>query len=191
LPCRIGAAALCPRRQGGDQRPVERRGIGLGDVVEAVAGRDLQSGALRADLGGDRGGDLDDQPDPVLDAAAVAVLALVGARRQELVQQVAVGGVDLDPAAAVKSATVRRASSVLRARGSGISTMPSAVKICPCGARADGATGWRPCGVLAGCATRPACMSWITIRPPAACTASVTRRQPATCASVWIPGVSR
>ena len=105
-------------------------------------------------------------------------------------QQVAVGGVDLDSvragrmaaaAAAAKSATVRCTSSVLRARGSGISFMPSAVKICPFGARADGATGWRPCGVLAGCATRPACMSWITIRPPAACTASVTLRQPATC----------
>ena len=45
---------------------------------------------------GDRAGHLDGQPGPVLRGAAVGVGALVGAGREELVQQVAVGGVHLD-----------------------------------------------------------------------------------------------
>ena len=46
--------------------------------------------------GADGVGRLDEQPGAVLQRAAVLVVALVGQRREELVQQVAVGGVQLD-----------------------------------------------------------------------------------------------
>jgi hypothetical protein len=43
----------------------------------------------------DRSGDLTDQAAPALEVAAVVVLAAIGDRREELVEQVAVGAVDL------------------------------------------------------------------------------------------------
>ena len=52
--------------------------------------------ACRRDRGAHRVDDLEQQPDAVLEAAAVLVVAVVGQRREELVQQVAVRGVDLD-----------------------------------------------------------------------------------------------
>ena len=55
---------------------------------------------------------------------------------------------------------------------------------CGDGARADD----RGVAEIAGCETRPPCMSCMTMVPPSACTASATRRQPAICSSVTMPG---
>lgn len=71
-------------------------GVGLGDVVEGVARGDAHPGAVGTDLVGDRGGDLDRKAGAVLDGTAVAVGARVGVVGQELVHEVAVGGMDLD-----------------------------------------------------------------------------------------------
>jgi hypothetical protein len=42
-----------------------------------------------------------------------------------------------------KSATVRRTSSLVSARGAGMSLIPVAVNICAPGAIVEGATAWR------------------------------------------------
>jgi len=80
-----------------DERGVGRLDLGLGHVVERAAGRDADPDAVGADRLGDRRGDLDDEAGAGLRRAAVAVGALVGAVGQELVQQVAVRAVQLDP----------------------------------------------------------------------------------------------
>ena len=50
--------------------------------------------------------------------------------------------------------------------------------------------GWRRVADAVHGETRPACISWTTMRPLSPCTASATRRQPATCSGVWMPGVA-
>ena len=63
----------------------------------SLFGREADRGPLRPDHVGDRPGRLDQQPDPVLDRAAIIVVAQIGAVAQELVDQIAIGGVELDP----------------------------------------------------------------------------------------------
>ncbi len=58
--------------------------------------RQADAHALGADLGDGRVDHLQDQPRPVLQRAAVLVGALVAVGRQELMQQVAIGGMDFD-----------------------------------------------------------------------------------------------
>jgi len=53
---------------------------------------------------------------------------------------------------------------------------------------AEGAMGKAWSGIKDEWETRPACMSWTKMWPPAAWTASVTFRQPAACSSVCRPG---
>jgi hypothetical protein len=142
---------------------------------------------------------LEQQPRAVLDAAAVVVGALVGAVRQELVEQIAVGAVHLDAveaggrrfsAARRNSARCPGISPAASARGAGIGFRPSAVKVCtPRGAIAEGATGGLAVAE-SGCEMRPTCHSCTKISRRPRCTASVTRFQPATCASLWTPGVA-
>ena len=126
------------RCEGVQQRPVELRHIVLDDVVEGVAGRDPDAGAPGPDLLGDGRGDLDGEADPVWDRAAVAVGAPVGVAGEELLQEVAVGPVDLHAVRAGGDRSRRRAAEVPHgvgdlllgeARGSGISWGPEAVNI--------------------------------------------------------------
>jgi hypothetical protein len=93
----VGEVQRCERA---DQVPVLGADVldgALADPAERHRGRDADAGAIGPDLLGDRLGHLDDEPGAVLDRAAVGVGAVVGVRRQELVQQVPVGGVDLHP----------------------------------------------------------------------------------------------
>ncbi len=57
------------------------------------------------------------KPHPVFEAAAVFVVAPVGERRQELVKQIAVRGVHLDPFEAEPVGAARRRGEILRAPG--------------------------------------------------------------------------
>ena len=86
----VGAGVGEERRHPGGVVDVPRRPIGepvgRGDPHEhgLVVGPHLPDGL----------GDLAGQPDPVLEGAAVVVLAVVRRGREELVEEVAVGGVD-------------------------------------------------------------------------------------------------
>jgi hypothetical protein len=66
-------------------------------VVEGAVGRKAHAHALPAPDADDRVDHLQQQPRAVLDAAAVGVCPLVAAVLKELVQQVAIGPVNLDP----------------------------------------------------------------------------------------------
>ena len=70
--------------------------IGVGHVVEHAAGREADAYAVRTPDGDDRGGDFDRQAGAAGDRAAVAVFADIGAAAEELVEEVAVGIMDLD-----------------------------------------------------------------------------------------------
>ncbi len=117
-----------------------------------VDGRKADANALAAapDLGyGFRY--LDDDAGAVLEGAAVAVGTQVGFVGEELLQQIAVGGMNLDAveagvlgelrAACAYSPTMRGISSVSSARGVTSGLKPSLVKACPVGKTALGATG--------------------------------------------------
>ena len=70
---------------------------------------------MRGPLGADGVNDFERQPGAVFEAAAVVVGALVGERREKLVEQVAVGGVDLDEVEAglrARRAAWRKASTM-------------------------------------------------------------------------------
>nr|WP_244615843.1 hypothetical protein [Stackebrandtia albiflava] len=75
-------------------------------------------------------------------------------------------------AAAAKSATVSRMSSVVISRGTGASRCPLGVWTVPGSAIGEGATGTSP--LLSGWPMRPPCSICRKIRPPAAVTASAT-----------------
>lgn len=82
-----------------DERPVRRRGlvrVVLDDTLDVVDRRDADAHPLRPDRIGHRLDYLDCEAGPVLRCAAVAVGAQVGRRREELVHEVAIGGVDFD-----------------------------------------------------------------------------------------------
>ena len=76
---------------------VERHRIGLAGIIGDAVGRETDRDAVRPpDV--DRGlGHLEQQPRTVLDRATILIGALVAARLQELLQQIAIGAVDLDP----------------------------------------------------------------------------------------------
>jgi hypothetical protein len=84
------------RGERSQQRVVGLARVGLPDPVELVAGREADGDAALADRGGDGVRGLHDEADAPHDVRAVAVLAQVGVRAEELVQQVPVGGVQLD-----------------------------------------------------------------------------------------------
>ena len=70
-------------------------------IVVVVDGGDLELHVeVVADLGADRAHDLEREARPVLERAAVLVVAVVDRRREELRDQVAVAAVDLDPVGA-------------------------------------------------------------------------------------------
>jgi hypothetical protein len=65
-------------------------------IVERVVGRQTNAGALRTDGSRGRLGGLDDEAIALLVAAAVSVIAPIGVRGQELLEQIAVRAVQLD-----------------------------------------------------------------------------------------------
>jgi len=141
--------------------------------------------------------DLQRQAHPVLERAAVAVLAPVGERREELVQQVAVRGVDLDAVEAGGEGAARSLGEGLD--DTRMSASSSARGIGEPGAKASAlgatvgqppASGARPAPPRHGTsvdALRPACASC----RPAAAPCDVTKRailaQASPCASDQIP----
>jgi len=74
----------------------QRRRIGIGDVVERIGGRHPHAHERRPEFTGERLGDLDQQARPIGDAAAIAVGPPVGRIAQELIDQIAVRGMQLD-----------------------------------------------------------------------------------------------
>lgn len=81
----------------GDEIAVEVRSFGaFVDSPYRRAGGQADRGAVRADLLGDRRGDLDGEAGAVLDGAAIFVRARVGARREELLDEIGVRAVNLD-----------------------------------------------------------------------------------------------
>ena len=94
----------------------ERRGrgreqavrIAVVDALRIAVGRQPHRRPVGADDGGDRLRHLAQQPDAVLDRAAIIVVAQVGAVAQELVDQIAVRGVDLDAVEPGRERVARR-----------------------------------------------------------------------------------
>ena len=70
--------------------------VRIRDVVGRRHRRDADAGAIGAGLRCDGPGDFQHQPRAVLDRAAIGIGALVGAVLGELLEQIAVGAVDLD-----------------------------------------------------------------------------------------------
>jgi hypothetical protein len=70
------------------------------NVVEAVDGREAYAHPRHTPDAGYRFGNLQQKADAVLERPAVGIGAPVRSAAQELVEQVAVGGVNLDPAKA-------------------------------------------------------------------------------------------
>lgn len=73
-----------------------RDGVGHAHALEGAPGREADAGAVRADGVDDGLGDLEGEARTLLDAAAPGVGAVVAGVLDELVDEVAVGGVDLD-----------------------------------------------------------------------------------------------
>ena len=71
--------------------------VGIAAVVVAGEWRNTHADAVGADFGDHRLDHFAQKAQAVFHAAAIQIAALVGARREELVRQIAVGGMDLDP----------------------------------------------------------------------------------------------
>jgi len=125
--------------------------------------------------------DLNQKPRAVGDRAAISVGPQIGMRLQELLDQIAVGAVDLD---AIKSGFNRVARTLpealddagrfplvskrtRRSYGTGGPAAVIAVRPPPIGT-AEGATGNTPLGWNEECETRPTCQSCRKISPPLA-----------------------
>ena len=122
--------------------------------------------------------------------AAEAVVALVGAFPEELVDQIAVRAVQLDGVEAQALGVGRRRWRRRRWRRR-CRRRSSARRTCGRGARRRrgcrrGRAAPSPRG---GCGCAPTCHSCGAIRPPAACTASITPFQAASSASPWKRGM--
>ena len=118
-------------------------------------------------------------------------MRLLAAVLGELVEQIAVGAVNLDAVEAGGDRILRAALEVVddagklgqlqRARlgniGEGVVDKGLALGADRC----YGATGLPPPGCSESCEIRPTCQIWMKMRPPRSCTRSVTLRQPATC----------
>src|SRR6478735_10389031 len=103
------------RRDGVDHGPVGGGEVGaelLADAVELVGRAQPQADPLGADRLGDRAHDLDDEAGTVLRRTAVDVVTQVHRRVEELVQQVAVGRVDLDTVEAGRDRVAGRGHEV-------------------------------------------------------------------------------
>ncbi len=172
--------------------------VGIAHVVGVGTRRQVYADALGAPYGDRRVGDFQQQARAVLDGAAVAVGALVGAVLEELVEQVAVGAVDLHAveagglgplgALAVGLDDVGDLLGVQRARGD-VGTLRAHQADVPLGG--DGARRHRQLAIqVERIGNPPTCQSCRKMRPPAACTALVTLLQPRTWSSDQMPGVS-
>jgi hypothetical protein len=122
------------------------------DPVHGQAGGQADGRPVRADLPGNRADDLDGEAGAVRDGAAIFIAARVGARGEELLDEIGVRAVNLDTIGASIDSGARRTaevgdgparSSLVSARGAGMSFIPVAVNICAPGAIAEGATAWR------------------------------------------------
>ena len=157
--------------------------------IQSVPEIRTRPGHAVRDGGAHRVDDLEQQPDAVVEAAAVGVVAPVGQRREELVEQVAVGRVDLDcvePGGDAPGAPRRRTRSTTAASSGRASGVGSAY---PSNATAEGRHGGpparptrdramlRPAHGRYVDALRPAWASWMPIGAPWPCTKSTIRRQ--------------
>ena len=142
--------------------------------------------------------DLEQQPDPVLEGAAVRVLAVVRERREELVQQVAVRGVQLDQVEARRDRPAGRGREGLDDLGDAVARSSSAGSSrSPGKPSGDGATGRQPPASSATAprpshgtwldALRPACASWMPARAPWPCRKSTIGAHSACCWSFQMP----
>ncbi len=145
--------------------------VGAMRMPTRLAGQTLQNGV----------DDLEREAQAVLDRAAVDVGALVRAVAQELVDQIAVGAVDLDAVEARALGAIarharsrrrcRRSRAISSARGSEVSAKPLSMKVLVLAAIAEGATGAPPSGCSEVCEMRPTCHICRKMRPAASCTA--------------------
>ena len=168
--------------------------------AQSVAEMRTKSGSSSGQRVAHRAHHLAQQPHAVLERAAVLVGALVGQRREELVQQVAVRGVQLDDAgtrrlrartaASAKARTTPRdARLVERARAPGArrrtASRSGATRRPPAVARSDGAC--RPSHGPRVDALRPACASCMPGTAPCSSTKRAMRASASTCSSFQRP----
>src|ERR1700749_2804033 len=97
----------------GDQIAVERRAFGaFVDAPHDYAGGQADGGPVRADFLGNRRGDLDRETGAVRDGTTIFIRARVGARGEELLDQVAVRAMNLDTIGPSRNGAARRMSEV-------------------------------------------------------------------------------
>src|SRR6202030_4720562 len=93
----------------GDQIAVEVRAFrAFVDPVQGQAGGQADSGPVRADLPGNRADDLDGEAGAVRDGGAIFIAARVGARGEELLDEIGVRAVNLDTIGASIDSGARR-----------------------------------------------------------------------------------
>ena len=83
-------------RERGSRGREQSERVAVVDALQIAVGREAHRGPFRADRVGDGLRHLAEQAHPILDRAAIIVVAQVGPVAQELVDQIAIGAVDLD-----------------------------------------------------------------------------------------------